>query len=167
MAECVFCKSETELQESGTPVCDKCAEAHLVRQIPLGDDLTPPSREVNVREILRQEVLETTATVNAASDEFNSLLSAIPSGVPHPDGTQRIHQASRKLSVARKEMIRAHSRLNDFLSRGIVPEATGTALPPSGSRVRLPSVTRIRIGRSPGRANAVKYGQMERSVVPA
>jgi hypothetical protein len=121
MAECVFCKGETDLFENGTPVCVACAEAREVR-IPLANGLKPPSDEVNVREILRQEVLETTATVNAASDEFNSLLGAIPSGVPHPDGTQRIHQASRRLSAARKDMIRAHSRLNDFLSRGVVPE---------------------------------------------
>jgi len=37
-------------------------------------------------------------------------------------GTLRIHDASRALSAARDEMMIAHNRLNNFLSRGIVPE---------------------------------------------
>src|SRR6266404_997113 len=46
----------------------------------------------------------------------------VPSGLQHPDGAQRIKNASNKLSLARKEMATAHNRLNDYLSRGIVPE---------------------------------------------
>jgi hypothetical protein len=40
----------------------------------------------------------------------------------YANGAQRIHSASRELSVARKEMMKAHSRLDDSLSRGVVPE---------------------------------------------
>jgi hypothetical protein len=122
MTQCDFCKSETELYENGTPICVQCAEAREVGRVPLGSGQSPPVGELKIREILRQEVLETTATLKAVSEEFNALLSAIPSGVPHPDGTHRIQVASRTLSAARKDMIRAHSRLNDFLSRGVVPE---------------------------------------------
>jgi len=46
----------------------------------------------------------------------------IPSHLPHPDGTQHLSNAARELSAARKEMMDAHNRLNDFLARGIVPE---------------------------------------------
>jgi hypothetical protein len=125
MAECAFCKVETQLDNNGAPVCVNCAEARDARRVPL--DRRPPVSELKVREILRQEVLETTATVNAASEDFHALLSAIPSGVPHPDGADRIHQASRRLSAARKEMIKAHSRLIDFLSRGVIPEELNRA----------------------------------------
>ena len=45
-----------------------------------------------------------------------------PSGTPHPDGVQRIHNASHKLTQARDEMMNAHNRMNDFIERGIVPE---------------------------------------------
>ena len=45
-----------------------------------------------------------------------------PSGLPHPDGTHHIQDASRKLIVARKAMGRSNTRLNDYLDRGIVPE---------------------------------------------
>lgn len=45
-----------------------------------------------------------------------------PSGPPHPDGVQRITNASNELSVARKEMVRAYARLTDYVERGIVPE---------------------------------------------
>jgi hypothetical protein len=43
-----------------------------------------------------------------------------PSGLPHPDGAQRIQNASHELSSARMEMEKAHSRLNLYLSRGIL-----------------------------------------------
>lgn len=128
MAECAFCKVHTELYENGTPICVNCAEARDAQSAPLLNDPRPPDSELKIREILRQEVLRTTATLNAASESFHALVGDIPSGIPHPDGTDRIHQASHILSVARKEMIRAHSRLNDFLSRGIIPaELTRTS----------------------------------------
>jgi hypothetical protein len=43
-----------------------------------------------------------------------------PGGLPQPDGAQRIQNASDELSVARTEMEKAHSRLNLYLSRGIL-----------------------------------------------
>jgi hypothetical protein len=48
----------------------------------------------------------------------------VPSGLPHPDGTPRIHNASHELDTARKEMMKAHTRLNDFTERGIVPDSS-------------------------------------------
>ena len=71
---------------------------------------------------LIQSLTEATVRANAASEAFTAIMSDIPSGIPHPDGIQRIHSASRELSTARKEMMKAHSRLHDFLSRGIIPE---------------------------------------------
>ena len=65
---------------------------------------------------------ETTRLTNAASESFCALANAIPSGLPHPDGTQRIHNASRQVTSARTAMLRSHRRLNDFLGRGIVPD---------------------------------------------
>jgi len=49
-------------------------------------------------------------------------MGKIPSGFPHSDGSQHIHNVSHELSTAGKDLMRAHTRLNDFLSRGIVPE---------------------------------------------
>jgi len=54
--------------------------------------------------------------------EFNAVTSDVPGFIPHPDGVQRIHNVSRKLSIARDEMMRAHKRLNAFIEHGIVPE---------------------------------------------
>ena len=53
---------------------------------------------------------------------FIAVMGDVPSGLPHPDGTQRIHNASRELSAARKEVMKAHTRLNEFFGRGIIPE---------------------------------------------
>jgi len=38
-----------------------------------------------------------------------------------PDGSQRIQNAARALAAARNEVMRAHSRLDEFLARGVVP----------------------------------------------
>jgi hypothetical protein len=46
----------------------------------------------------------------------------IPSGLPHPDGVQRIKNASGKLSIARKELMKAHSRMEAYFGGKIVPE---------------------------------------------
>jgi len=110
MAQCAFCKAETEMYDRGAPICIECSherDAAAARQ---------------VRATLLECITEATARVRVASESFQSVMHEMPSGVPHPDGVQRIHDASRELNAARKEMMAAHSRLNDFLSRGIVPE---------------------------------------------
>jgi hypothetical protein len=113
MAQCAYCKAETEMYIGGdVPICVECSDA-------LGPGRKPPA---SVRNALIQSVAETTARANAASDAFSAIMGQFPSGLPYADGAQRIHSASRELSVARKEMMKAHSRLNDFLRRGVVPE---------------------------------------------
>jgi predicted naringenin-chalcone synthase len=49
-------------------------------------------------------------------------MGQIPSGLAHPDGVRLIKNASSSLSIARKKMMKAHSRLDEFLESGIVPE---------------------------------------------
>ena|SRR5579872_1603751 len=115
MAECAYCKAETELYESGTPLCVACAGARAVNP-------QPSPTDSQMREKLLQEVRLATVRVNLAAESFRSIIKDIPGDVPHPDGALRITHASRELSTAREEMMRAHRRLNDFLSRGVVPE---------------------------------------------
>jgi hypothetical protein len=45
----------------------------------------------------------------------------IPSGLPQPDGTQRIQNAAHALAAARNAVMQAHSRLDEFLARGVIP----------------------------------------------
>jgi hypothetical protein len=67
-------------------------------------------------------ISEATMRAEAATTAFAAISGDIPSGMPHPDGVQRIHSAAREMDAARKEMMTAHARLNDFIERGIVPE---------------------------------------------
>jgi hypothetical protein len=115
MAECVYCQAETFLYYVGVPVCIKCADAHEAKG-------KPPEIERNVRTTLIQDVTETTARAKAASQAFGATMGDVPSGLPHPDGAQRIHDASREVFAAQKEMMKAHTRLNDFLGQGTIPE---------------------------------------------
>ena len=88
-----------ELDENSAPTCPGCA----------------------VREKLIQEVLEATAHKVEAFRKFDAIMLTIPSGLPQPNGVQRIKNASNELSIARKEMARAYARLSDYLDQGIVP----------------------------------------------
>jgi hypothetical protein len=108
MARCVYCQTETELYDSASPVCVQCA------------DLSPERRAV--RAILFHNLNEAVKRADAANDAFVAITAGIPSSIPHPDGAQRIHNATRDLSAAREEMMKAHNRLDDFLKTGIVPE---------------------------------------------
>jgi hypothetical protein len=115
MAQCAYCKAETELFYGGVPTCLKCSEGHRIK---------PKSSTAaqEIRTILLQELQRATKRNGEAIREFEAVIDQFPSGLPHPDGVQRIKNASNALSIARKEMAAAHNRLNDFLNRGIVPD---------------------------------------------
>ncbi len=115
MATCQYCGAETELYEIGLPVCLKCSDQWESK-------VKPSVAPQEVQAALIEDVLEATALNSVASREFDLVMGQTPSGLPQPDGSQRIQNASRQLSKARKGMMTAHNRLNDFLTHGIVPE---------------------------------------------
>jgi hypothetical protein len=71
---------------------------------------------------LVDDIAKATARANKASQTFFEVIGKVPSGFPHPDGSQDIHNFSPELSTARKDLMRAHTRLDDFLKTGIVPD---------------------------------------------
>ena len=112
MALCILCKvNETELYQNGAPICLKCANAPKRK---------PAATKQEIRNALLHNVLEATAQHNEARADFEA--SRVAGGLPHPDGTQRIKNTSNSLSIARKNMMVAHDRLDRFLQTGIVPE---------------------------------------------
>jgi len=108
MASCAYCKTETELYFNNVPVCVKCSEESADKR--------------RTKAILFKDLEEATQRADEATDAFSAISRDIPSGLPHPDGTQQIHNASHKLSAAREAMMKAHTRLNDYVERGIVPD---------------------------------------------
>ena len=82
----------------------------------------PPPTEEQICATLLQDVIELTARNEQATEEFEAVTGQIPSGLPHPDGVQRIKNASNKLSTARNELMKAHRRLDEHFGGGIVPE---------------------------------------------
>ena len=114
MARCVYCSAATEMHVRQVPICLNCSEQSEERR-------KPPSTE-QIRSVLVAGLVEATARTSAASHAFNIVMSQFPSGLPHPDGSQQFQNASAALAEARKELMKAHNRLNDYLGRGIVPE---------------------------------------------
>jgi hypothetical protein len=115
MAQCEYCKTETELFDNGVSICPKCSEEGRIKRKP-----TATAQEI--RTTLLQELQRATKRNSEAIREFEAVIDQFPSGLPHPDGVHRIRTASNALSIARKEMATAHNRLSDFLNRGIAPD---------------------------------------------
>ena len=114
MTICAFCELETKLVIDGVPLCKECSgkpESEIGRM----------KATLEIRAALHREVLASTARANAASEELGAIMLDIPSGLPQPDGSRRIENAAFALAAARNEVMRAHSRLEEFLARGIVP----------------------------------------------
>ena len=106
MTICAFCELEAESATEGVPLCEACSGK--------------PEREIHAA--LHREVLASTARANAASEELGAIMGDIPSGLPQPDGSQRIQNAALALAAARNAVMKAHSRLDEFLSRGAVSD---------------------------------------------
>lgn len=75
-----------------------------------------------VHDLLQDELKKATERAATASAAFLDVTSQVPSGLPHPDGTQRIRNIAHELAFARTELMRAHSRMDAFLVSGIAPE---------------------------------------------
>ena len=115
MAKCNYCGSETQLYDGGVAICIPCVDVRDKKRL-------SPERDGDIRTLLMRKLLEATTRANTLSEEFKDVIIDIPSSLPQPDGTQRIRNTSQELSAARKEAIKAHNRLNDYLSHGIVPD---------------------------------------------
>ena len=131
MAKCVHCKTqETEMYEKGVPICLACATDKAVQRAAAGNGTShkppikhkPPATEREIGVSLLQDMLSAVSQNDEAANEFDHAVSQARTGEQHPNGSQRIKDASSKLSLAREEMMAAHNRLNDFVERGIVPE---------------------------------------------
>jgi hypothetical protein len=92
MAQCAYCKTETQLYLSNVPVCIQCADAR-----------NPEPK----RAPLFQNVADSTMRADAASEAFQKVLEEITSDIPHPDGVQHIRNVSQQRSKARDEMMEA------------------------------------------------------------
>jgi hypothetical protein len=117
MAECAYCGVETQLYSSGVPICPKCSDEQEKKA-----SKKPPASGQSIRSVLVDDIASANARVNNASQAFLDVMGQIPTGFPLPDGSQHIHNVSHELSTARKDLMRAHTRLDDFLKTGIVPE---------------------------------------------
>lgn len=76
----------------------------------------------SIFEILRAEVDQACEAYAKAKQNFWHISADVPTGLPHPEGRQRIENASRAQTVAMVAYTRALRRFNEFLLNGTVPE---------------------------------------------
>ena len=114
MTICSFCESKIEHAIHGVPLCEACSNKPE-------SEIQKLERDRQIRASLHREVLACTARARIASEELSTIMGDIPSGLPQPDGCQRIQNAAHALAAARSAMMQAHSQLDEFLTQGIVP----------------------------------------------
>lgn len=112
---CAFCESEAELNIDGLAICAGCSG---MPESEIGKLKT----DHQIRAALHREILASTARAHAAANALATIMDQIPSGLPHPDGSVRIQNAAHALAAARSNVMKAHSRLNEFVVRGVLPE---------------------------------------------
>ena len=112
VARCSYCGRETELHEAGVATCPACD--NRLRMV-------GPGKVRSVHAELNQDLAEATAELDLVTVAYNQVIDDIPSGLPHPDGVQRLCSILQKLLVARERFDRAHSRLVGFLDTGTIP----------------------------------------------
>lgn len=73
------------------------------------------SDDREVLQFLREQVDAARLEYTVASAEFDLMAKDLPSGIPQPDGTLRIHKVGQASRAALQHYMRALKRLVDFL----------------------------------------------------
>jgi hypothetical protein len=81
-----------------------------------------PDTSRQTRDALIKDLKEATERAKAAEIARDTIMANIPSGLPHPDGAQRISNASREFNLALAARMKAHIRAQEFLGRAIAPD---------------------------------------------
>jgi hypothetical protein len=110
-----------EMERRGQRKKAKASPAEIV-PAPKAATPVPLATLEKVHDLLQQELKAATERAATASAAFLDVTSQVPSGLPHPDGTQRIRNMAHELAFARTELMRAHSRMDTFLVSGIAPD---------------------------------------------
>ena len=112
MAKCILCKAETNLYVGGHPICRECADAREKRH------QATASLSQDTEAFLRKDLARAQAVYEQTQREFRAIISDVPSGIPQPDGSLRIENASRKNAAALDDYVRALREFSAFLSAG-------------------------------------------------
>ena len=78
-------------------------------------------RRDEILHILRTQLSLAERRRDVAADHFREITGDVPSGIPDPDGVERIQRASQDYRSALVEAATAFARLNDFLIHGTIP----------------------------------------------
>jgi len=78
---------------------------------------------------LRAELAAAQHRRNEAAQLFGEVIRDVPSGLPIPDGAERIRSASRNYRRTQIEAVSAFVRLNEFIIHGTIPAKLGRKPP--------------------------------------
>ena len=80
------------------------------------------ARPRHVQQILKDQVTSAKRRMDLASEEYDTVMMAVPSPLQYRSGILRIQEVCRTYKLAREDLTSAITRLNDFLIDGTVPD---------------------------------------------
>jgi len=83
MPQCVYCNGETELYDSGVPVCPPCCDT-------LQSKREASASDQQAGTVLHREVIDARERAKAASTAFTAIIGEVPSGIPRTSPTNSI-----------------------------------------------------------------------------
>ena len=75
-----------------------------------------------IADALKRQLDDAFAVHVSAAARFDLIISQSPGGLPHPDGTMRIHQAAKDARTAMGNYVTALKRFSDFTLYKTVPD---------------------------------------------
>ncbi|HEY2842010.1 MAG TPA: hypothetical protein VGJ09_00105 [Bryobacteraceae bacterium] len=109
---------DRKLAMFGGDLMERGEENFEIEEVDQEPDVVDPHE---IRRLLQDDFNAAQQLRAQASKWFTEVVNDIPSGIPQPDGTNRIKLASREYAASREAASAAMKRLNDFKIRGIIP----------------------------------------------
>ena len=81
-----------------------------------------PAESQAIGRRLIEELREAQRQFHEAGKKFDVIVEDVPSGLPYPDGTFRVHRAGKESQRALELYSRALRRYGDFILHNIIPE---------------------------------------------
>jgi hypothetical protein len=76
---------------------------------------------IQILQTLNNDVHEAKERYDVAFKRFREIVSDVPSGIPHPDGSERVRLASREYKHGLEALNTALFKLNHYVIHGTIP----------------------------------------------
>ena len=75
-----------------------------------------------IRDVLKQRLDSAQAEYRTRNAQFEAIVKQVPTGMPQPDGINRVQSAGRNHHISLGRYMKALKNFTDFIMHGTVPD---------------------------------------------